>query len=179
VIGSRSRHASIVARALPRSIVVAATALVACGGASNASAPPAHELAPVHASAPSEPEPLPDTAFRSADEPRVERFQTKHIVEADPPRRYTGTPIDLDVKNADVQEVCRFLADVGHVNIVVASEIQGAVTLRLRHVPWDQALDVVVRVRGLELSRDGDIYLVTPAQHGSGSPPGEKSATSR
>jgi type IV pilus assembly protein PilQ len=100
----------------------------------------------------------------------VERFETKHIVDTEPPRRFTGAPIDIDVKNADVQEVCRFLADVGHVNIVVASEVSGSVTLRLHHVPWDQALDVVVRVRGLELERDGDIFLVTPAK---------KSATAR
>jgi hypothetical protein len=179
-----------------RAFVVAALgacALVACGGASREVAPPAHEATAARAATTEiAPPPWPDTAFQSDDArgsrasagddalPRAEsHYDTRRIGADEPPvKRFTGAPIDLDVKNADVQEVFRFLADVGHVNIVVASEVQGSVTLRLRHVPWDQALDVVVRVRGLALERDGNIFLVT-ASHASGSPTGEKSATAR
>jgi hypothetical protein len=179
VSGAQSRHSSIVALAARTSIVLVSFALVACAGASTTNAPPSREPIATHASGPSAPEALPDTAFRSDDAPRVERFETRHIVdEGEPRRRFIGAPIDLDVKNADVQDVCRFLADVGQVNIVVASEVTGSVTLRLHHVPWDQALDVVVRVRGLELERDGNVILVTP-RHGSASPAAEKSATAR
>ena len=57
-------------------------------------------------------------------------------------RRYTGHRIDLDLKDAAVHKILRLLADVGHVNIVTADNVTGTVTIRMRNVPWDQALDV-------------------------------------
>jgi type II secretory pathway component HofQ len=74
--------------------------------------------------------------------------------------RYSGRRIDLDVKSADIHEVCRLLADVGKVNIVVADEVRGTVTLRLRNVPWDQALSTILRVKGFRAERDGNIITV-------------------
>jgi type IV pilus assembly protein PilQ len=56
--------------------------------------------------------------------------------------------------------VCRLLSDVGRVNIVVAGEVTGTVTLRLRRVPWDQALDVVMQARGLVAEREGNVIVV-------------------
>ena len=109
--------------------------------------------------------PFPDTAFRPPAEndneaPRS-RFETRRISEAPAPsRRYHGATVDLDLKNADLANVFRLLADVGHVNIVVAGDLTGTVTMRLRHVPWDQALDVIVRSRGLVLEREGNVIIV-------------------
>jgi type IV pilus assembly protein PilQ len=76
-------------------------------------------------------------------------------------RRYRGPSIDLDVKDADLHNVFRFLADAGGVNIVVPDDVHGAITLRLKRVPWEQALCTVVRVEKLELSKEGSIYSVT------------------
>ena len=61
--------------------------------------------------------------------------------------------------------VFRLLADVGHVNIVIAGEVTGTVTLRLVHVPWDQALDVVATAKQLDVERDGNVILITPRKH--------------
>ncbi|MCS6900311.1 MAG: type IV pilus secretin PilQ [Polyangiaceae bacterium] len=78
------------------------------------------------------------------------------------PRRYTGARVDLDMKDADVHNVLRILADVGKVNIVTADNVKGDVTLRLRNVPWDQALDVVLQAKGLGMIRQGNMIRVAP-----------------
>jgi hypothetical protein len=74
---------------------------------------------------------------------------------------HAGRRINLDVKGADLEDVCRLLADVGRVNIVVADDVHEKVTVRMKGVPWDQALDVIVRTKGLRAARDGDIILVS------------------
>ncbi|MDB4937912.1 MAG: Type pilus biosis protein PilQ [Labilithrix sp.] len=117
-------------------------------------------------SSPSSPAPFPATAFRSDEAPAHSRFDTRRIGDGDaaPAARFHGAPVDLDLKSADLANVFRLLADVGHVNIVVAGEITGTVTLRLKHVPWDQALDVIARTKELDLERDGDVIFVRSAR---------------
>jgi type IV pilus assembly protein PilQ len=75
---------------------------------------------------------------------------------------YAGRRIDLDLKEADVHNVLRLLADVGQVNVVTADNVSGAVTIRMRNVPWDQALDVVLQSKGLGMVRGGNIIRVAP-----------------
>jgi type IV pilus assembly protein PilQ len=75
--------------------------------------------------------------------------------------RFRGRLIDIDVKDADLHNVFRLIADAGGVSIAVADDVKGTITLRLRKVPWDQALDAVVRLEKLHLEQQGDIYLVT------------------
>ena len=114
--------------------------------------------------------PLPESAFRGPDVASrgddlgpATRFETRRIGdEAAPERRFHGAPVDLDLKGADLANVFRLLADVGHVNIVVSGEVTGTVTLRLVHVPWDQALELIVRMSNLDLSRSatGNMFLV-------------------
>jgi type IV pilus assembly protein PilQ len=87
---------------------------------------------------------------------------TRVIADRPPsPAPHHGRKIDLDVKGADIHDVLRLLADVGRVNIVVGDDVQGSVTLRMRQVPWDQALDVIVSVRGLFAERDGNVIIVS------------------
>jgi type IV pilus assembly protein PilQ len=74
--------------------------------------------------------------------------------------RFRGAPIDIDVVNADLHNVFRLIADAGRVSIAVADDVKGTITLRLRQVPWDQALDTVVRLEKLQLERHGDLYLI-------------------
>ncbi|MBX3189289.1 MAG: type IV pilus secretin PilQ [Labilithrix sp.] len=76
--------------------------------------------------------------------------------------RFTGRRIDLDLKDADIHNILRLLADVGRVNIVTADDVSGNVTIRMRNVPWDQALDVVLQAKGLGMVRSGNLIRVAP-----------------
>jgi type IV pilus assembly protein PilQ len=124
------------------------------------------------ANAPSpSPSPFPDSAFRDDAPPRSpqrpdrpDHYETRRIGAAPAPSaRYHGAPVDLDLKSADLANVFRLLADVGHVNIVVSGDVTGTITLRLKHVPWDQALEVVARARDLDLEQDGNVIVVRTA----------------
>jgi len=77
-------------------------------------------------------------------------------------RTFTGRRIDLDLKDADVHNVLRLLADVGQVNIVTADNVQGTITIRMRNVPWDQALDVVLQAKGLGVVQKANMLRVAP-----------------
>lgn len=75
---------------------------------------------------------------------------------------YRGTKIDLDFKDADIHNLLRLLADVGGVNIVIPDEIKYRVTVRMRRVPWDQALEVILASKGLWYQRNGNLYRIAP-----------------
>jgi type IV pilus assembly protein PilQ len=77
-------------------------------------------------------------------------------------KRYTGRRIDIDFKDADIHNVLRLLRDVGQVNIITTDDVKGTVTIGMRNVPWDQALDVVLRAKGLGQVREGNIIRVAP-----------------
>ena len=77
-------------------------------------------------------------------------------------RRYTGRRISLDLKDADIQNVLRLLADVSKLNIVAADDVRGKITIKLRNVPWDQALDIILRSKQLDKIRNGNIIRVAP-----------------
>lgn len=77
-------------------------------------------------------------------------------------RAFTGRRIDLDLKDADVHNVLRLLADVGQVNIVTADNVSGTITIRMRNVPWDQALDVVLQAKGLGVVQKANMLRVAP-----------------
>jgi type IV pilus assembly protein PilQ len=76
--------------------------------------------------------------------------------------RYSGRRIDLDLKDADIHNVLRLLADVGRVNVVTSDNVTGSVTIRMRNVPWDQALDVVLQSKNLGMVRQGNLLRVAP-----------------
>src|SRR5262249_53005226 len=73
---------------------------------------------------------------------------------------YRGSKVDLDLKDADIHNVMRFLADHGDVDIVIPDDIKATVTVRLRRVPWDQAMDVILRSKGLGYRQEGKIIRV-------------------
>ncbi|WP_428261910.1 type IV pilus secretin PilQ [Haliangium sp.] len=73
---------------------------------------------------------------------------------------YRGTKVDLDFKDVDIHNVMRFLADVGGINIVVPDDVQARVTVRLRQVPWDQALEVILASKGLWYQSEGNLYRI-------------------
>jgi type II secretory pathway component HofQ len=76
--------------------------------------------------------------------------------------RWRGTTVDIDLKDAGLHDVFRMLSDVGRINVVVADEVRGTVTLRLKQVPWDQALCVVAASKQLKVTADGSVYLIRP-----------------
>lgn len=80
---------------------------------------------------------------------------------ADPPRA-TSKRISIDVVHADVHDVLRMLAEMGQLNVVISDGVQGKVTLRLRNVPWRQALDTVLASHGLGQELRGNILRVAP-----------------
>ncbi len=80
------------------------------------------------------------------------------------PREYTGQRISLDFKDADIQNVLRILADVSGLNIITTDDVQGKITMRLVEVPWDQALDSILKARGLDMVRDGNIIRVSTVE---------------
>jgi type IV pilus assembly protein PilQ len=77
--------------------------------------------------------------------------------------RWRGHTIDLDLKAVPLHDVFRLLSDVGRINVVVGDDVKGAVTLRLKKVPWDQALCTIARTKQLRVTADGNVYLITPA----------------
>src|SRR5262245_57610085 len=77
-----------------------------------------------------------------------------------PGAKYHGAPLDLDVKDADIHDVYRLLADVGNINIVVADNVQGKVTLRLKRVAWDLVACTIASVHKLEVTVHDNVVLV-------------------
>jgi type IV pilus assembly protein PilQ len=77
-------------------------------------------------------------------------------------KRYEGRRIDLDLKNADIHNVLRLLAEVGNVNVITADDVGGSITIKMKSVPWDQALDIILGAKGLGMVRKGNLIRVAP-----------------
>lgn len=77
-------------------------------------------------------------------------------------RRFTGQPISLDFQGADLRAVLRTFAEISGLNIVIDPTVQGTVDVVLRDVPWDQALDVILRANKLGYLVDGTIIRIAP-----------------
>jgi type IV pilus assembly protein PilQ len=76
--------------------------------------------------------------------------------------RFTGNPISLDFQGADLRAVLRSFAEISGLNIVIDPNVQGTVDVALRDVPWDQALDIILRANKLGYSVDGTIVRIAP-----------------
>ncbi|GAA4499259.1 type IV pilus secretin PilQ family protein [Pseudaeromonas paramecii] len=78
-------------------------------------------------------------------------------------KSYQGKPISLNFQDVPVRTVLQLIADFNHFNLVVTDSVAGNITLRLDGVPWEQALDTVLKVKGLDKRLDNNILLVAPA----------------
>lgn len=76
---------------------------------------------------------------------------------------YNGERIDLNFQNIEVRTVLQIIAEVAEKNLVVSDNVQGDLTLRLKNVPWDQALDIVLKTQGLDKREAGNVLLVGTA----------------
>ncbi|HKZ09443.1 MAG TPA: type IV pilus secretin PilQ [Rhodanobacteraceae bacterium] len=84
------------------------------------------------------------------------------VLGAPKPIVYKGSRVTFNFQDIPVRSVLQLLADVSNLNIVAADSVQGNVTLRLVNVPWDQALDVIVRAKGLAKRQNGNVIWVAP-----------------
>ncbi|MCC5795633.1 MAG: type IV pilus secretin PilQ [Chromatiales bacterium] len=78
-------------------------------------------------------------------------------------REYSGERLTLNFQDIETRAVLQLLADVSGRNIVVADTVSGNVTLRLQNVPWDQALDIILATKGLDMRENGNVIIVAPA----------------
>lgn len=77
---------------------------------------------------------------------------------------YSGKKLSLNFQDIDVRSVLQLIADFTDLNLVASDTVQGNITLRLQSVPWDQALDLVLKTKGLDKRQIGNVLLVAPAE---------------
>src|SRR5207245_11747691 len=77
---------------------------------------------------------------------------------------YTGERLTLNFQEIETRAVLQLLADASGQNIVVSDSVTGNVTLRLQNVPWDQALDIVLRTKGLDKRKQDNVIIVAPQE---------------
>ena len=89
----------------------------------------------------------------ATDQPEAEEQQT-----------YTGSPISLDFQDVPVRQVLQIIAQVNGFNLVTTDTVAGNITISLSGVPWDQALDMILQIKGLGKRLEGNILLIAPAE---------------
>src|SRR5690606_20819095 len=77
-------------------------------------------------------------------------------------RTYTGHPMTFNFQDVPVRTVLQLIAEEAKLNLVVSDSVAGNITLRLDSVPWDQALDIVLRAKSLDKRRNGNVMWVAP-----------------
>jgi len=77
---------------------------------------------------------------------------------------YTGKRVSLEFEDARIQDVIRLIADVSKLNIILADDVKGSLTLKLVDVPWDQALDIILTSKGLDKVQHGNVLRVAPQE---------------
>jgi type IV pilus assembly protein PilQ len=75
---------------------------------------------------------------------------------------YQGERLSLNFQNVDVRSLLQVIADFTNLNIITSDSVQGSITLRLKDVPWDQALDIILQSKGLDMRKNGNVILVAP-----------------
>ena len=104
-------------------------------------------------------------AYQSDDQYVVEvQPKRKAQVAQDEKPQYTGERLTLNFQEIETRAVLQLLADASGQNIVVSDSVNGNVTLRLQNVPWDQALDIVLRTKGLDKRKQDNVIIVAPQE---------------
>ncbi|TVO57599.1 type IV pilus secretin PilQ [Denitromonas halophila] len=76
--------------------------------------------------------------------------------------KYQGDKLSLNFQNIDVRSVLQVIADFTDFNIITSDTVQGSLTLRLKDVPWDQALDIILQSKGLDMRKHGNVIWIAP-----------------
>ncbi len=104
-------------------------------------------------------------AYQSDNQYTVEvKASSKRTAGAEEKKEYTGERLTLNFQDIDVRSVLQLLADTSGQNIVVSDSVSGNLTLRLQNVPWDQALDIVLRTKGLDKRRQDNVIIIGPTE---------------
>ena len=90
-------------------------------------------------------------------------IEVKKRVATTTAKQYQGKPISLNFQDIPVRTVLQIIADFNNLNLVTTDSVSGNITLRLDGVPWEQALDIILKVRGLDKRLDNNILLVAPS----------------
>lgn len=103
--------------------------------------------------------PAPETTLQAPAAPQsAPGYSARTIGEGD--RHYTGAKVSIDLPNTDLVTFLRYLADVGHLNLVCDSDVQGTATYKFTDVPWDQVLDIILKNAGLGKEIDNGVLRV-------------------
>jgi len=103
-------------------------------------------------------------AYQSDKQYTIEIKPSLKRTAAEERREYTGERLTLNFQDIDVRSVLQLLADTSGQNIVVSDSVGGNLTLRLQNVPWDQALDIVLRTKGLDKRRQDNVIIIGPTE---------------
>jgi type IV pilus assembly protein PilQ len=109
------------------------------------------------------------SSYQTADQYVVEVAPKKDAAADGKPLKgqppvYSGTRVTFNFQDIPVRAALQFIAEMSKKNLVVADSVGGSVTLRLVNVPWDQALDVILRAKGLDKRQDGNVIWIAPQQ---------------
>ncbi|WP_374600690.1 type IV pilus secretin PilQ [Niveibacterium sp.] len=77
-------------------------------------------------------------------------------------QKFSGDKLSLNFQNIDVRSVLQVIADFTNFNIITSDSVTGALTLRLKDVPWDQALDIILQAKGLDMRKNGNVIWIAP-----------------
>ena len=102
-----------------------------------------------------------DQAFILEVKPVVKDVDTSSVPGED--FLYKGDKMSLNFQNIEIRAILQIVADFANLNLVASDTVSGAITLRLKEVPWDQALDIVLKTKGLDKRVQGNVLLVAPA----------------
>jgi type IV pilus assembly protein PilQ len=103
-------------------------------------------------------------AYQSDNQYTIEIKPSLKRSAAEEKKEYTGERLTLNFQDIDVRSVLQLLADTSGQNIVVSDSVTGNLTLRLQNVPWDQALDIVLRTKGLDKRRQDNVIIIGPTE---------------
>ncbi|MEW5878708.1 MAG: type IV pilus secretin PilQ [Acidobacteriota bacterium] len=123
-------------------------------------------VAPTHPATMSSPNPPVDSPYTSTPKALVEQAAPTPKAATGPKevetqeRQFTGEPISLELKDADIKDVLRSFAKITGLNIVVDPDVTGSVTVTLENVPWDQCLDIILRINRLDYVIENNVLRV-------------------
>jgi type IV pilus assembly protein PilQ len=103
-------------------------------------------------------------AYQSDNQYTIEIKPSLKRSTAEEKKEYSGERLTLNFQDIDVRSVLQLLADTSGQNIVVSDSVAGNLTLRLQNVPWDQALDIVLRTKGLDKRRQDNVIIIGPTE---------------
>ncbi len=95
--------------------------------------------------------------FRPLSSAEKEKLQKERLV-------YSGERLSLNFQEIEVRAVLQLLADFTDMNLVTSDSVTGSITLRLQNVPWDQALDIILKAKGLSMRKNDNVIMVAPTE---------------